>query len=101
MLNVMEQHDRINNVFNVKHVLKLLFGKNGTTKNIVNNIGLSYGLLKAIPFVNYPSFQATADQNLKESKITGFIKNLKNIMTIPNTNTCSLTALTFIKMGVL
>src|SRR3989338_9590719 len=98
MLNATEKHDRINNVFNVKRVLKLLFGKSSITKNFVNNIGSSSGLLKVIPFVNYLSFQVTAHQNLKESKITGFIKSLKNRMITPNINTYFLTARTFIKM---
>lgn len=69
--------------------------------NSMNSTGLSSGLLKAIPFVNYLSFQVTVRQNLKESKITGFIKSLKNLMTISNTNTYFLTALIFIRMDAL
>jgi hypothetical protein len=50
--NSMENQNKIDNVSDVKNVLKHSFGKDRITKNIVSSIGLSYGSKKATAFGN-------------------------------------------------
>ena len=100
MLNAMAKPNNINNVFNVRVALKLLFGKNLTIKSTVNRFGSSFGSPKAIQSVNCPNYRATALQNLKGSRITGSAKNPKKLLTMHDINIFSSTGLTSIKMGV-
>ena len=51
-LKIMGKQNNQSNVFNAKTVAKLLSGKNHMLKNTKNSIGLNYGSLKAIVFVN-------------------------------------------------
>jgi hypothetical protein len=46
--NVMEKLDKTSPDFAVMFVLKHLFINNHLSKNVMNNIGLNYGLKKAI-----------------------------------------------------
>ena len=48
----MEKQSNLNNDFSATIVTKLLLGKSLMSKNITNNIGLNYGLLKATVFVS-------------------------------------------------
>ncbi|OIO38043.1 MAG: hypothetical protein AUJ72_03285 [Candidatus Omnitrophica bacterium CG1_02_46_14] len=101
MLNATEQRDRINSDFNVKPVLKLLFGKNNTTKNIVNAIGSNFGSPKAIRSGNYVRSQATALPSLNELRTTGLIKHRQSAQTIQRSSTLFMMALTSIKTDAL
>ena len=100
-LNLMGRPGRINNGSIADHAIKHLFINNHMSKNVMKNFGSSSGSWKAIPSVNYPSFQATANQNLNASKTIGLAKHPKRALTIPASNAFCSTALTFTKMDAL
>ena len=85
-LNFLVKQDKINNGFDVKHVIKLLYGKTFTIKDIVRNIGSSYGLKKVIAFVNYVNYLDTVILNLKALKSIGLIKYPKSAGIIKTLN---------------
>ncbi len=51
-LNFLVKLNKVNSDFGANNVSKLLFGKDRTIKNIVNNIGSNYGLKKVTAFGN-------------------------------------------------
>lgn len=81
----------LNNVLNVYNVKERLFGEALKTKNTMNNIGLNYGLLKAIVSDNCINFQDIAPSNLNKLKTIGLTKNQKSNLIIKNINTLSMT----------
>ena len=87
--------------FTVRSVTKLLFGNKRMLKNIAHCIGLSYGLTKAIPFVNFLNYPDRAFQNLTASKIIGSINLRLRFSLSQNIAISSLTALIFTRTGVL
>ena len=72
----MVEQGKTNNGFDVKHAIKLLYGRIFVTKDIVKNIGSNYGLKKVIAFVNYANCLGTAILNLRALKNIGLIKFL-------------------------
>ena len=97
----MEKLIEINRDSGVIDVLKLIFGKNLTTKNIVSRSGSNYGLVRVIPFDNYVSFQSIANQNYIASKTIGLILYLKKILIFLDVSIFSMMELIFIKKDVL
>ena len=98
-LNCMVKHDNINNGFDVKHVLKLLFGKILTIKGTVKSIGSNYGLKKVTAFVSFANYQDIALLSLKGSKDIGLAKLLKNYKTTSTLNMSFMMAPISIKMA--
>jgi len=78
MLNVTVKQKIINNASDVNNAIKHLFGKSPKTIAVINNIGLSYGLPRAIALDNYVNFPDIALLNLNKLKIIGLNKNQKN-----------------------
>lgn len=72
MYSAMVKLDKTNNVIDVTNALKLLFGKDHTIKNIVNNIGSNYGSKKVTALDNYLTCQDIVTANLNVSKIIGY-----------------------------
>jgi hypothetical protein len=97
----MEKLIEINRDSVVIDVLKHIFGKNLTTKNIVSRSGSNYGLVRVIPFDNYVSFQSIANQNYIASKTTGLILYLKKRLIFQDVSIFSMMELIFIKKDVL
>ena len=99
-LNCLVKHDNIDNGFDVKHVLKLLFGKIRTIKDTVKSIGSNYGLKKVTVFVSLANYQDIALLSLKGSKDIGLAKLLKSYKTISSLNMSFMMAPISIKMAV-
>lgn len=78
MLNITAKLSSVSNVFDASNALKLLFGEDPITASVAFNIGLSYGLLKAIALDNYANCPATVIPSLKKLSSFGFIKNQKS-----------------------
>ena len=78
MLNITAKLNNISNVIDASNALKLLFGEDPITASVAFNIGLSYGLLKAIALDNYANCPATVIPSLKKLSSFGFIKNQKS-----------------------
>lgn len=97
----MEKLIEINRDSVVIDVLKHIFGRNFTTKNIVSRSGSNYGLVRAIPFDNYVSIQGIANQKYIASKITGLILNLKKLSIYQDVSILSMMELISIKKDVL
>ena len=67
----MEKLVKVNKDFDVTNVSKRSFGKGDITKDDVNNIGLNFGLLKAIQCDSCANYLGTAEQNYNELSGTG------------------------------
>jgi len=78
VLNITVKLDSINNDSDASNVLKLLFGEDLITVSVANNIGLNFGLLKAITLDNYANCPVIVIPNLKQLINSGFIKNQKS-----------------------
>ena len=78
MLNIMVKPNNISNGFDASNALEHSFGEDLTTVCDVDNIGSSYGLLKAIALDNYANCQGIAILNLKQLTSYGLIKNQKS-----------------------
>jgi hypothetical protein len=78
MLNITAKLNSISNVSDASNALKLLFGEDPITASVAFNIGLNYGLLKAIVLDNYANCQVIAIPSLKKLSSFGFIKNQKS-----------------------
>lgn len=91
MLSSLVKVQILNGVLNVYNVKERLFGEALKTKNTMNNIGLSYGLLKVTASDNYINSQGIAHSNLNKLETIGLTKNQKNNLTIENINILSMT----------
>lgn len=78
MLNITVKPNSISNDFDASNALKLSFGGDLITASVADNIGSSYGLLKAIALDNYANCQGIVIPNLKQLTSYGFIKNQKS-----------------------
>jgi len=78
MLNITAKPNSINNVFDASNALKHSFGEDPITASVTYNIGLSYGLLKAIALDNYANCPGTVIPSLKKLSSFGFIKDQKS-----------------------
>ena len=72
-LSYLVKPNKINNVFNVNNVIKLLLGKNHRIASTVGDTGLNYGLKKATALGNCALYPATVIVSLRVSKITGYL----------------------------
>ena len=98
-LSYLVKQDSVNNGFDVKHAIKLLFGKIVTIKSIVKNIGSSYGLKKVTVSANFAYYPNTVLPNLKASKNIGLIEFLKSCMITNMLSILFMMAPIFIKMA--
>ena len=99
-LSCLVKQDKINNVFDVNHAVKLLYGKIFPIKDIVKNTGSNYGLKKAIAFVSFANYLDTATLNLKQSRDIGLINRLKSSGIIQRLSTLFTMGPIFIRTGV-
>lgn len=92
MLNAMEKQDKTGNDFDATNVSRALFGKSITTRDTVNNTGLSSGSKKATPLDDFVSFQATARISLNASRMIGSSSYPKSVLNTADIDTCFLMA---------
>ena len=97
----MEKPKVINKDTDVKIAPRLLFGNDLMLNDSMNNIGLNYGLKKAIVYDNYAIFQATASLNFNTLRTTGSINYPKNELISMNANISFMMVHTFIKTDAL
>ena len=87
MLNCLAKLNKIKDVFAVKNVTKLLFGKIFVTRDVGNNIGLNYGLKKATASDSCANYPVTVISKSKVLKITGcYLLHQKKILITLNSN---------------
>ncbi|GAI74448.1 unnamed protein product [marine sediment metagenome] len=82
----MEKPNKISKDTGVKAALKLSSGDDLMLNDSMNDIGLSYGLKKAIALGNCATSQVTVTSNSNKSKIIGSNNYLMNSLIILNTN---------------
>lgn len=82
----MEKPNKISKDTGAKAALKLSSGDDLMLNDSMNDIGLSYGLKKAIALGNYATSQVTVTSNSNKSKIIGSNNYLMNSLIILNTN---------------
>ena len=99
-LSYLAKQSKTNNGFDVKYVIKLLFGKILTIKGIVKNTGLNYGLKKVIVFVSFANYPDTVTLNLKQLRDIGLINPLKSNGIIKRLNALFTMEPIFIKTAV-
>ena len=99
-LSYLAKQDNINNGFDVKDAIKLLFGKILITKDTVKSIGSDYGLKKVTVSASFANYLGIVLLSLKTSENIGSAKLLKSHKIINTLNMLSMMALIFIKMAV-
>ena len=99
-LNYLVKQDIINNGFDVKHAIKLLFGKMLAIKETVKSIGSNYGLKKVTVSASFANCPDTVLPNLKVSKNIGLVELLKSHKITNTLSMLSMMALIFTKTVV-
>jgi len=91
---------KTNNAFYVNRAASLISGRKKQINTIAKNIGLSYGLMRAILSDSSAIFLVIANQNYTASRTTGLSLNRKRISTSLIANILFMMGRIFIKKGV-
>jgi len=97
----MVKRTKIDNVLDVKNVIKLIFGKKKQINIIASSTGSNYGLMKVILYGSSVFFPGIADQNYIASRITGLTLNRRMLLIFQNANTLFMMGRISIRMDAL
>jgi len=95
------EHIKTNNAFYVNRVASLISGRKKQINIIAKNIGLSYGLMRAILYDSSAIFPVIANQSYTVSRTTGLSLNQKRLLIFLSANILFMMEHIFTRRGVL